>query len=227
MRRWFALLLLAISLNQAAAAESPTLWGVGVEGCVAYSQMHHDWRNQQPRGLEQYPIFREWFLGLISGISVASGLEILHGVAPEAALRRIAQICQDRPELDFFTATILFTKQLSIPGAENGLVIAPSPPTSATAREVPSLEQLPPMTGRIPLAPVPQGTPQPMMPIPQPATQPTTPQLRKQSPQQPIPPRQPPQQQQPRLTPEMAPNVSPAAPNNGHCRGSIASNQEC
>jgi hypothetical protein len=94
-----------------AAAEGPTLWGYGVKSCrelVAAVPA----AGAEVAGNAEYPRYREWLAGLVSGLNLATGLDVLKGAELEAALTRIRAHCQERPEDDFFNASLALVKSL-------------------------------------------------------------------------------------------------------------------
>ncbi|MGE5154874.1 MAG: hypothetical protein ACM3ST_12780 [Bdellovibrio bacteriovorus] len=106
--------LLALSLALTcggAAGAGPTLWGYGVKSCrelvAAVPPSGAD-----IAGSAEYPRYREWLAGLVSGLNLATGRDVLMGAELEAALTRIRAHCQERPEDDFFNASLTLIKTL-------------------------------------------------------------------------------------------------------------------
>lgn len=94
-----------------AAAEGPTLWGYGVKSCGDFLAMTPV-PGAEAVGNEELVRYREWLAGLVSGLNLATGLDVLRGAELEAALTRIRAHCQDRPQDDFFNASLALIKSL-------------------------------------------------------------------------------------------------------------------
>ena len=108
MRRALPWLLLILSLG-VAAAEKPQVWGYGVKACKEYLLA---WENRE-HGSEYYR-FQEWLTGLATGLSLATGKDVLHGVEISVALRRIQLHCDDHQNDDFFNASMSLIRLLSM-----------------------------------------------------------------------------------------------------------------
>ena len=54
----------------------------------------------------------------MSGLNLATGLDVLKGAELEAALTRIRAHCQDRPQDDFFNASLALVKSLGTTAKE-------------------------------------------------------------------------------------------------------------
>jgi hypothetical protein len=94
-----------------AAAEGPTLWGYGVKSCGEFFAAAPA-AGAEAAGNAEYPRYREWLAGLVSGLNLATGLDVLKGAELEAALTRIRAHCQDHPQDDFFNASLALVKAL-------------------------------------------------------------------------------------------------------------------
>lgn len=99
-----------------AAAEGPTLWGYGVKSCEDLVAAVPE-AGAELGGNAEYPRYREWLAGLVSGLNLATGLDVLKGAELEAALTRVRAHCQDHPQDDFFNASLTLLKSLgAVPG---------------------------------------------------------------------------------------------------------------
>ncbi len=113
----FLATLLAVCLTLAplslrwAAAEGPTLWGYGVKSCQEFVAAAPA-AGAEAVGNAEFPRYREWLAGLVSGLNVATGMDVLKGAELEAALTRIRAHCQDHPQDDFFNASLVLVKSL-------------------------------------------------------------------------------------------------------------------
>lgn len=151
------LICIAVSSMQAQADENITLWGMGVKSCFSFNHVYEDWGNEKDFGLESYPVYREWLMGLITGISATTGLEVLHGTDPDSAMRRISLICKDNPGMDFFNATMTHLGRLSVPGISGSMVSFPGLHQAIQSKSIPSaLENpFPSLEMTIPMEPTP------------------------------------------------------------------------
>lgn len=115
-----ALLALGLAFSplasRGAAAEGPTLWGYGVKSCQELVAAMPG-AGAELSGNTEYPRYREWLAGLVSGLNLATGQDVLKGAELEAALTRIHAHCRDHPRDDFFNASLALIKSL---GATKG-----------------------------------------------------------------------------------------------------------
>ena len=118
-----ALLALGLTLTplapRFAAAEGPRLWGYGVKGCPELIAAVPA-AGAEVAGNVEYPRYREWLAGLVSGLNLATGLDVLKGAELEAALTRIRAHCQDHPQDDFFNASLALLKSLGAVPRQGG-----------------------------------------------------------------------------------------------------------
>lgn len=108
-------LLLSVALS-CGAAEQPLLLGYGVKECRDYNQAFRDWQAQDEAALSEYLRYRGWLAGLVSGLSLATGMDVLKGVELTAAMRSIQVYCDEHPDDDFFAASMDLVKALGAPG---------------------------------------------------------------------------------------------------------------
>jgi hypothetical protein len=107
--------LLTIGLSLASgtgclAAEGPILWGYGVKGCrdLVAAAPTGGMDTVNPEGAR----YREWLAGLVTGLNLATGMDVLKGAELEAAFSRIRAHCEAHPEDDFFNASLALLKSL-------------------------------------------------------------------------------------------------------------------
>lgn len=93
-------------------AESRPLWGYGVKGCDAFLAAAEGAAGSEASGLE-YRRYEDWLTGFVSGLDLATGMDVLRGADIDTALRRIRAYCGGHREEDFFTATMDLLRMLS------------------------------------------------------------------------------------------------------------------
>jgi hypothetical protein len=114
-----ALGLILLPLGAPRAAEGPILWGYGVKGC-------RDFLNVAPApgaeaiGNDELLRYREWLAGLVTGLNLATNLDVLKGAELGAALTRIRAHCEAHPEDDFFNASVTLLKSLGTVTGQEG-----------------------------------------------------------------------------------------------------------
>lgn len=99
--------LALVSVSSAAVGEPrPALLGYGMKSCerfVAVAAGAVDGRAAEDGAYQGY---RQWLAGFVSGLNLATGMDVLRGVALDRVLGRIESDCRDRPDLDVFNATM-------------------------------------------------------------------------------------------------------------------------
>lgn len=98
----------------ATEGDSPQLWGYGVKGCGDYIAAWERREQGDAEAAVDYLLYREWLAGLVSGLSLATGQDVLVGVEIEPALRRIKLHCEEHREDDFFNASMALVRLLSM-----------------------------------------------------------------------------------------------------------------
>lgn len=93
--------------------EKPQLMGMGVNKCRAYLLAYKGWEQGQAEQIAKYLQYREWLAGMGTGLSLATAQDVLHGVEIEGAMRRIQLYCNEKPDDDFFTASMDLIRILS------------------------------------------------------------------------------------------------------------------
>lgn len=97
------------------AAAAPILWGYGVKTCAQFLDAAPGTGAPSSIASDEFTRFREWLAGLVSGLNLASGSDVLAGAQLEAALARVRSQCAEQPNQDFFNASIQTIKALSKP----------------------------------------------------------------------------------------------------------------
>ncbi len=112
-RRVLLLIGSMLSACWAMAGDKPVLWGQGVQSCDVYARVWEERQLGTQTGIDDYQRFQDWLAGFVSGLSLATGMDVLHGVDIEGAMRRTSIHCEDNPEDDFFTASMDLIRVLS------------------------------------------------------------------------------------------------------------------
>lgn len=102
-----------LSAGTPMAGDKPVLWGQGVQSCEVYAKVWEARNLGTQAGIEDYQRFQDWLTGFVSGLSLATGMDVLRGVDIEGAMRRTSIHCEDNPEDDFFTASMDLIRVLS------------------------------------------------------------------------------------------------------------------
>ncbi|MGD2081941.1 MAG: hypothetical protein PVF91_03190 [Chromatiales bacterium] len=112
-RLFVALAVLVVSTG-ATAADRPVLWGMGAHPCTDYLQAYAKRDAPQDPGAAEYLGFRDWLGGFVSGLSLATGEDVIRGLELDVAMDRIAVQCEERPAADFFNAAADLIRALSV-----------------------------------------------------------------------------------------------------------------
>jgi hypothetical protein len=107
-----AILLILVVLSTSLHAESitPKVWGYGIKSCTSYVEAYKAKESGKQEQVWEYFRYRDWFTGLVSGLTMATGIDVMQGVDPKSAMRRINLICEEDLGNDFFTATMEFVR---------------------------------------------------------------------------------------------------------------------
>jgi hypothetical protein len=108
-----AAVLLALALPPAAAEKLPPLWGYGVKSCDDFLITAQGRDAGEERAGIEYRRYEDWLTGLISGLNLATGKDVLRGADVENAMGRIRAHCGGNPKDDFFTAAMDLVRMLS------------------------------------------------------------------------------------------------------------------
>ncbi|MCP3867932.1 MAG: hypothetical protein GY703_07525 [Gammaproteobacteria bacterium] len=112
MRSVLLILLFTIPLI-CGAEDRPQVLGFGVKSCRDYSETFREWKKGEGKYIEQYLRYRSWFAGLVTGLSLATGVDVIKGVELNGAMRRVEVYCGEHPEEDFFNASMRLIRALS------------------------------------------------------------------------------------------------------------------
>ncbi len=112
MTKLLFVMLLTLSFVSV-GAENPPLLGYGVKSCEDYLSVFADWEQGEEEAIGQYLFYREWLSGLATGLSLATGMDVLKGVEIRAALRRVQVNCDEHRDDDFFNASMRLIRVLS------------------------------------------------------------------------------------------------------------------
>ncbi|MEJ1355601.1 MAG: hypothetical protein RPU39_13065 [Candidatus Sedimenticola sp. (ex Thyasira tokunagai)] len=93
----------------------PHVSGYGVKSCLAFSQTADGMEQGDGSAMTPYLRYREWLAGLATGLTLATGEDVLHGLEFDQAMERIALFCEGHPSEDFFTGAMDLLKGLSGP----------------------------------------------------------------------------------------------------------------
>lgn len=90
-----------------AAAQTPPLWGYGVRGCTEVVQACATDAAGAGSELQHY---QDWLSGFLSGLNLATGIDVLAGTDIDAALQRACAHCKHKPTDDFFNAAMALVR---------------------------------------------------------------------------------------------------------------------
>lgn len=110
-RRSTVLLLCGLAVAAAVSSQTladgaPVLWASGVKPCSEFLAIAPPDVTVQAIGGESYRHYREWLAGLVTGLNLATGRDVLKGADLDAAMIRIRVNCERNPREDFFNASM-------------------------------------------------------------------------------------------------------------------------
>ena len=107
-----AILLILFVLSTSVQAESitPKVWGYGTKSCNSYIEAYKAKESGKQEKVWEYFRYRDWLTGYISGLTMATGIDVTQGVDPKSSMRRIKLMCEEDLGNDFFTATMEFVR---------------------------------------------------------------------------------------------------------------------
>jgi hypothetical protein len=105
-------LTVALSGGAGTAVGAPTLWGYGVKPCSAFVAASPGPGAPIAVAGAEFLRYREWLAGLVSGLNLATGTDVLAGAELDAALTRIGAYCRAHPADDFFNASMALVRSL-------------------------------------------------------------------------------------------------------------------
>lgn len=103
---------LALAGGVGPASAAPILWGYGVQSCRGYLAASPAAPTPAAIAGPEYARYREWLAGLVTGLNLATGTDVLAGAELNAALTRIRAHCQAHPADDFFNASMALIRSL-------------------------------------------------------------------------------------------------------------------
>lgn len=95
------------------AGGPPQVSGYGVKSCLVYSQTAGAVELGEGEALAPYLRYREWLAGLVTGLSLTTGEDMLQELEFDQAMERITLFCEAHPADDFFTAAMDLLKRLN------------------------------------------------------------------------------------------------------------------
>ena len=93
---------------------APQIRGYGVQSCATYLKQFDGWEQGEEAGIVEYLRYRAWFSGLVTGLSLATGSDVLRGVEVKDAMRRLRVYCSEHTTEDFFAASKDLIRTLSL-----------------------------------------------------------------------------------------------------------------
>lgn len=113
MRQLFFLVLFLASFQSMGGEGNALILGYGVNSCGDYLVVYQDWEQGEEAAISEYLFYREWLAGIVTGLTLATGSDVLKGIEIKGVMRRIQIICDLGEEKDFFNATMKLIKTLS------------------------------------------------------------------------------------------------------------------
>jgi len=98
----------------AAADQRPILWGFGTKPCKDYLVAYQGWQKGDDAATGEFLRYRDWLAGLVSGLSLATGEDVLHGTELQDTMGDIRKQCEQKQDGDFFDATMAIVRALSL-----------------------------------------------------------------------------------------------------------------
>jgi hypothetical protein len=109
-----AVLVLALLASPPVFAEKlPPVWGYGVKSCADFLSAAQGWDTGGEPESTEYRRYQDWLTGLVTGLNLATGKDVLRGADINGAMGRIRAHCGGHPKDDFFTATMDLVRMLS------------------------------------------------------------------------------------------------------------------
>lgn len=104
------LMLMLFSATVSAETITPKVWGYGTKSCTSFITTYKAWEAGKQDQVWEYFRYQDWLTGFISALTLATGSDVMRGVEPESAMRRINLYCEENLEMDFFSATLEFIR---------------------------------------------------------------------------------------------------------------------
>lgn len=122
----FILIIAMFTTSVPAEISTPKIWGYGTKTCTAYIGTYRAWEQGKQEQVWEYFRYRDWLTGFVTALTLATGVDIMHGVEPKNAMRRINLYCEENLGKDFFTASSEFIRILGS-GGRSGKRSEPGP----------------------------------------------------------------------------------------------------
>ncbi|NCA70027.1 MAG: hypothetical protein EOM91_07950 [Sphingobacteriia bacterium] len=107
------LVLLGVWVASGAHAQGGgPVWGMGIKPCADFLLSAPADPDAAPIAGANYRAYREWLAGFVTGLNLATGQDVLHGAALDAAMIRIRSNCERHPEDDVFNAALRLLRTL-------------------------------------------------------------------------------------------------------------------
>ncbi|QGU33717.1 hypothetical protein [Thermochromatium tepidum] len=109
-----------LPVHAAEPTVAPALWGQGVKSCAAYLASLPGPGTPVEIASEEYRLYRQWLAGLVTGLNLAVGHDVLKGGELDAAMLRIGSLCEKQPQEDFFNTSLRLIRSLGQLQGESG-----------------------------------------------------------------------------------------------------------
>lgn len=106
MNKLFPMVFLMLLSVCSAESGRPAVVGFGVNSCHSYVAVFEGWEQGDELDVLAYLRYRAWLTGLVTGLSLATNMDVLNGVTVNGAMRRLNVHCGEHPDDDFFTAAL-------------------------------------------------------------------------------------------------------------------------
>ena len=113
MRFILGALMFSLACCGAAAASPPLLHGYGGESCERFLETRRQAEQGEARAVFDELGYSQWLAGMVSGLSLASGEDVLHGADVDGLLRRVQRHCEDDLSLNVMDAALAHIRSLS------------------------------------------------------------------------------------------------------------------
>ncbi len=115
--KWLAMVLCSAAPLLAAepanlAPGVPALWGYGMKSCGEFLAAAPPDALSLPLAGEEYRRYQEWLAGLVTGLNLTTGRDVLRDAELTAAMVRIRALCAAHPDDDFFNASVRLIRAL-------------------------------------------------------------------------------------------------------------------
>jgi len=109
----FSVVILFLLPTAVAETQRPNIHGYGLKSCESFLLSSKGREAGVEASIAQYLSYQDWLGGLVTGLSLATDMDVLQGVKVEGALRRIQVYCDDHPTDSFFTGSMDLITTLS------------------------------------------------------------------------------------------------------------------